>query len=244
MLYMGTNWLIIETINFMIEKYHWQTNLIDYLVSFGALGVLPVFINLIIKKGGVTMTRLKVNLLYAFSIAIPGVMLIYYFNTSPITNEEAYISKNHTAMEMPKPRIMVLPSNDLNNDIESNHVTDILINKLIMELMNKPSINVVYWNNELPELPFSNKNIHVDYLIKCTLQEEKTVQQINLVLFDAATNVIIWNEIFELGMNRDSSQDITKTIIEELLQSSKLLLTHKSTASRQEEVAVKNNFSS
>ena len=201
--YLGGAWVVIEALNFLIDKYYWNSVVLDVLILMIIFG-LPALVIFLLFDGKFTrkaiiMHSVNIAIMFSvvfFSIARPGRLDPRQIRLINFQSNQAKMAQNIRALA-------VLPFSNYTGDTENESVILGMHDALINELGRIGAIRVISKTSTLP-LKNTEKTVKeiasdldVDALIEASVLRVDQGIQISVKLINAMPEQQLWSKTFE-----------------------------------------------
>jgi TolB-like protein len=194
--YLGSGWVIIEAINFFIEKFG-LGNLLFNIALILALAGLPIALLVAWfhgQPGHQKFTKTEVVLhSLVLLIALSFVYLAVATDNEKVRRSESKGEKS----------IAVLPFQNINRDAENDFISDGITDDIIAKLSQLSEFKVIsrtssfYYKGNAKTLPEIGKELRVTNILEGTVRRSGDQLRITAELIDVMTDESLWVETFD-----------------------------------------------
>jgi TolB-like protein/Tfp pilus assembly protein PilF len=195
-LYLGSGWVVIEAVNFFVEKF--ELNSLVFTVSFIlVLAGLPAALLISWfhgKPGEQTITKTEIilqSLVVAVAIAFVSLAIINSDTKARRVGNDGEKS------------IAVLPFKNVNNDVENEFISDGITDDIITKLSQLSEFKVIsrtssfYYKGNTRTVPEIGKELGVSNILEGTVRRSGDQLRITAELVDVMSDESLWVETFD-----------------------------------------------
>ena len=228
--YIGSAWVFIEVLNFLINKYYWDTKILDILILLVIFGLPSAIIYEWTDKKFTKKTIMLHSLNGVIALAVIGYNFISPDTLNPSRLRLIKYKSNKQKLAESIRSIAILPFTNLLGDKNQEYIVEGLHSALINELSKISAVRVI---SETSTLRYRNTNksiqeiaheLNVDGLLEATVLKLEKNFEIRMNLVNAfPSEQQIWTENFTV--TNDNFQILYNKMITDIARSINITLT-------------------
>jgi len=200
-IYLGGGWVIIEALNFFIEKYGWYSSIFDITIILIIFGLPATLLYAWFHgKSGPSKVRKNELIFHGVNLVI-AISFVIYFITKP--EETPAKEADSSNVEIDKKSIAVLPFVNMSGDPDQLYFSDGIMEAILNHLTKIKDLKVIsrtsvmQYRDTEKTIPQIAQEMGVAYILEGGVQRYQDQVRINAQLIEAKIDKNVWSDNYD-----------------------------------------------